>query len=59
MMIYLSLLIIAQTVHIGVKQDHYEGVEQVKQQPHVNHLHVGGFRQVVAHVDEHRSQHQH
>ena len=59
MMVDLPLLIIPECVHVGVNQHHYEGVEQVKQEPHIHHLHVGGLWQVVAHIDEHRSQHQH
>ena len=59
MMVDLSFLIISQSVHIGVQQYYDEGVEQVEQQPHINHLHVGGLGQVVTHVDEHRRQHQH
>ena len=44
---------------IGVQQDYNEGVEQVEQEPHVNHLHVGGLGEVVTHVDQHGSQDQH
>ena len=40
-------------------ENNYEGVEQVEQQPYINHLHVGGLRKIVAYVDEHGSQHQH
>ena len=42
-----------------MNEDHNEGIEEVEQQPHIHHLHVGGLGQVVAHVDEHCSQHQH
>ena len=59
MVVYLPLIIASEGVHVGVKQHHDEGVHQVEQQPHVHHLHVGGLRQVVAHVDEHRREHQH
>ena len=59
MMVYFPLLIIPECVHVCVYQHHNEGVEQVKQQPDIHHLHVGGLWQVVAHVDEHRSQYQH
>merc|ERR1712217_487050 len=59
MMIDVPLLIISKSVHICMDEHHNEGIEQVKQQPHIHHLHVGGLRQVVAHIDEHSSQHQH
>ena len=59
MMVYFPLLIIPQSIHVGVNEHHNEGIKQVEQQPHINHLHVGGLGQVVANVDEHRSQHQH
>ena len=59
MMVDLPLIIIPECVHVGVNQHHYEGVEQVKEEPDIHHLHVRGLRQVVANVDEHRSQHQH
>ena len=59
MVVYFPVLIIPECVHVCVYQHHNEGVEQVKQEPHIHHLHVGGLGQVVAHVDEHRRQHQH
>ena len=59
MMVYFSFLIIPQCIHVGVNEHHNEGIKQVEQQPHIHHLHVGGLGKVVAHVDEHRSQHQH
>ena len=55
MVVDLPFFIISQCVHVGMEQDDDEGQEQVEQQPHINHLHVGGLGQVVAHVDEHRS----
>ena len=42
-----------------MNEDHNEGVEKIEQKPHIHHLHVGRLWQVVAHVDEHCSQHQH
>ena len=57
MMVYFPLLIIPECVHVCVYQHHNEGVEQVKQEPHIHHLHVGGLGQVVTHVDKHRCQH--
>ena len=55
MVVDFPLLIIPQSVHVGMQQDNNEGQEQVEQQPYIYHLHVGGFGQVVAHVDEHCS----
>ena len=59
MMVYFPVIIVPESVHVGVDEDNNEGVEQVEQQPHINHLHVGSLRKTVAYVDEHRSQHQH
>ena len=59
MMVDFPLLIIPECVHVCVYQHHNEGVEQVKQQPGVHHLHVGGLGQAVTHVDKHGRQHQH
>ena len=59
MMVYFSFIIIPECVHVGVYQHHNEGVEQVKQEPDIHHLHVGGLWKIVAYVDEHCSQHQH
>ena len=59
MVIYFSLFIISKSVHVGVEKDNDERKEEVEEEPHVHHLHVGSLRQVVAYVDEHRSQHQH
>ena len=59
MMVYFPVIIVPKSVHVGVDQHHNEGVEQVEQEPHIHHLHVGGLGQVVAHVDKHRCQHQH
>ena len=59
MMVYFPVIIIPESVHVCVDQNHNEGVEQVEQQPGIHHLHVGGLGQAVTHVDEHRGQHQH
>ena len=59
MVVYFSFLIIPQSIHVGVNEHHDEGIKQVEQQPHINHLHVGGLGKVVANVDEHRSENQH
>ena len=58
-MVYFSILVIPKSVHVCVNQNYNEGVEEVEQQPYIHHLHVGGLGKIVAHIDEHRSQHQH
>ena len=59
MMVYFPVIIIPESVHVCVDQNHNEGVEQVEQQPGIHHLHVGGLWQAVTHVDKHRRQHKH
>ena len=46
-----SLLVIPQIVHVGVEEDQHEGVEEIKEEPDVYHLHVGGFGQDVTYFD--------
>ena len=48
-----------QCIHVGVDENLYEGKEKVEYEPYVDHLDVGGFRQVVRHIDKHGRQHQH
>ena len=59
MMINLTFLVHFQKVDIGRHQDVVEGLDQVEQQPDVDHLDVGGLRQVLADADEHRGEDQH
>ena len=59
MMVDLPFLIIPESVHVGVEENNDKGEEEVEEKPHINHLHVGGLGQVVAHVDKHGRQHQH
>ena len=54
MVVNLPVFIISERVHVGVDQHHYEGVQQVEQQPGVHHLHVGCLGQAVTHIDKHR-----
>ena len=53
------ILFMPEGVHVGVDQDLDEGQQEVEDQPDVDHLDVGRFRQVVGDIDEHGSQHQH
>ena len=53
-MVYFPVLVSPECVHVGVEQHHYEGLQQVEQEPGINHLHVGSLGQAVTHVDKHR-----
>ena len=59
MVVDLPLIVNLQIVHVGRHQDVVEGLDQVEKQPDVNHLDVGGLRQVLADADEHRGEDQH
>ena len=59
MVIYFPFFIIPKSVHVGVDEDDDEGKEEVKEKPHIHHLHIGGLWQVVAYVDKHGRQHEH
>ena len=54
-----SFLVHLEAVHVGRHQDVVEGLDQVEEQPDVDHLDVGGFGQVVADIDEHCCENQH
>ena len=55
----LPLVVDLEVVHVGGHQDVVEWLDQVEEQPDVDHLDVGGLWKVVADVDEHRSENQH
>ena len=59
MVVDLSFIVHLETVHVRRRQDVVEGLDQVEEQPDVDHLDVGGLGEVVANVDEHRSENQH
>ena len=59
MVVYFSVIIASESVHVGVNEDYNEGVEQVEQEPGVHHLHVRGLWKAVTYVDKHRRQHKH
>ena len=59
MMINLTFLVHFQKVYIGRNQDVVERLDQVEEQPDIDHLDVGGLRQVLADADEHRGEDQH
>ena len=58
-MVDLSFIVHLETVHVGRHQDVIEWLDQVEEQPDVDHLDVGGLGKVVADIDEHRSENQH
>ena len=59
MVVDLSFIVHLETVHVGRHQDVIEWLDQVEEQPDVDHLDVGGLGKVVADIDEHRSENQH
>ena len=59
MVVDLSFIVHLETVHVGCHQDVVEWLDQVEEQPDVDHLDVGGLGKVVADIDEHRSENQH
>ena len=58
-MVDLSFIVHLETVHVGRHQDVVERLDQVEEQPDVDHLNVGGFGKVVADIDEHCCEDQH
>ena len=59
MVVDLSLIVDLEAVHVGRHQDVVERLDQVEEQPDVDHLNVGGFGKVVADIDEHCCEDQH
>ena len=59
MVVDLPLVVDLEVVHVGGHQDVVEGLDQVEEQPDVDHLDVGGFGKVVADIDEHCCENQH
>ena len=58
-MVDLPLLVHLEVVHVGRHQDVVERLDQVEEQPDVDHLDVGGLGKVVANTDKHCSENQH
>ena len=42
-----------------MQENYDERKKEIEEEPDINHLHVGGGGEVVAHADEHGRQHQH
>ena len=59
MVVDLSFIVNLETVHVRRHQDVVEWLDQVEEQPDVDHLDVGGLWKVVADIDEHCSEDQH
>ena len=59
MMVDLPLVVHLEVVHVGRHEDVVERLDQVEEQPDIDHLDVGGLRQVLADADEHRGEDQH
>ena len=59
MVVDLSFIVHLETVHVGRHQDVVERLDQVEEQPDIDHLDVGSLRQVLADADEHRGEDQH
>ena len=59
MVVDLSLIVDLEAVHVGRHQDVVERLDQVEEQPDVDHLDVGGLGKVVADTDEHCCEDQH
>ena len=52
MVVDLSFIVHLETVHICRHQDVIEWLDQVEEQPNVDHLDVGSLGKVVADIDE-------
>ena len=59
MVVDLSFIVYLETVHVGRHQDVVERLDQVEEQPDVDHLDVSGLWKVVADIDEHCCEDQH
>ena len=59
MVVDLPLVVNLEIVHVGGDQDVVEGLDQVEEQPDVDHLDVSRLRQIVADIDEHGCEDQH
>ena len=59
MVIYFPFFVHLQIVHVGRREDVVEGLDEVEEQPDVDHLDVSGLGQTLANTDEHGGQHQH
>ena len=59
MVVDLSSIVHLKTVHVRRHQDVVERLDQIEEQPDVDHLDVSGLWKVVADIDEHCCKDQH
>ena len=59
MVVDLPLVVDLEVVHVGGHQDVVEGLDQVEEQPDVDHLDVSRLGEIVADIDEHGREHKH
>ena len=59
MVVDLPLVVDLEVVHVGGHQDVVEGLDQVEEQPDVDHLDVSRLGKIVADIDEHGCEDQH
>ena len=59
MVVYFPLLSISECLDICLHDDVNEWLEQVKEEPDVDHLDIGSLGEIVTDVDEHRCQDEH
>ena len=59
MVVDLAFIVHLETVHVRRHQDVVEGLDQVEEQPDVDHLDVSRLGQIVADIDEHGCEDQH
>ena len=59
MVVDISLFCISQSFNVGLHDDVNKGLEQIEEEPDVNHLDIGCLGQVVAHIDKHCRQDKH
>ena len=48
------LFLCAESFNVSLQENVNKWLEQVEQEPDVNHLDIGGLGEVVTYVDEHR-----
>ena len=59
MVIDLPFIVNLEVIHVGRHQDVVEGLDQVEQQPDIDHLDVSRLGKIVADIDEHGCEDQH
>ena len=53
------LFLCAESFNVSLQENVNKWLEQVEQEPDVDHLDIGRLREVVTHIDEHRCQDKH